>query len=355
MKKYFLFLAMLLLSVISFGQVDVFFENFETQPYKVSSSGNPSWTVATNLYTDGSHSYHNAPGVNQTAYLTTNSFSTSGYVYVRLVFDHICKIEYVDTANVQISVDGGATWITLNSSSYLSDGTLMNNYAFSSLSYINDWQPLTPGATPTNAWWKTEMFDISSIAANKSDVRVRFRLKDQNGNGAGSSAGWYLDKIKVLASSVELNPPTITLLTPIYQDTLTNNPGPYTIKAEVTDETGISQVRLLWRRNNGPLDSVQMINTINNVFEGVIPAQAYNGRIDYYIKAIDNTSAHNQGQITNWFFTKRLLLHTITISETYYNMMNGLPLHAGYKYSYGGMLFRSDEINFHGPIKKYLF
>ena len=355
MKKYFLFLAMLLLSVISFGQVDVFFENFETQPYKVSSSGNPSWTVATNLYTDGSHSYHNAPGVNQTAYLTTNSFSTSGYVYVRLVFDHICKIEYVDTANVQISVDGGATWITLNSSSYLSDGTLMNNYAFSSLSYINDWQPLTPGATPTNAWWKTEMFDISSIAANKSDVRVRFRLKDQNGNGAGSSAGWYLDKIKVLASSVELNPPTITLLTPIYQDTLTNNPGPYTIKAEVTDETGISQVRLLWRRNNGPLDSVQMINTINNVFEGVIPAQAYNGRIDYYIKAIDNTSAHNQGQITNWFFTKRLLLHTITISETYYNMMNGLPLHAGYKYSYGGMLFRSDEINFHGPIKKISF
>jgi len=63
-------------------------------------------------------------------------------------------------------------------------------------------------------------------------------------------------------------------------------------------------VRLLWRRNNGPLDSVQMINTINNVFEGVIPAQAYNGRIDYYIKAIDNTSAHNQGQITNWFLLK---------------------------------------------------
>ena len=355
MKKYLLLFAMSLLTVISFGQVEVFFENFETQPYEVTSSGNPNWTVATNLYSDGSHSYHNALSVNQTAYLTTNSFSTSGYVYVRLVFDHICKIEYVDTASVQISVDGGVTWITLNSNSYLSDGTLMNNYAFSSLSYINDWQPLTPGATPTNSWWKTEMFDISSIAANKSDVRVRFKLKDQNGNGAGSSAGWYLDKIKVIASSVELNPPLITLLTPIYQDTLINNPGPYTIKAEVTDETGISQVRLLWRRNNGPLDSVQMTNTIDNVFEGVIPGQAYNGRIDYYIKAIDNTSAHNEGQITNWFFTKRLLLHTITISETYYNMMNGLPLHPGFRYSYGGMLFSSDEINFQGPIRKISF
>jgi len=42
-----------------------------------------------------------------------------------------------------------------------------------------------------------------------------------------------------MASLEELDPPIITLLGPIYEDTIINNPGPYNIKAQITDESGI--------------------------------------------------------------------------------------------------------------------
>ncbi|MDY0401766.1 MAG: right-handed parallel beta-helix repeat-containing protein, partial [Bacteroidales bacterium] len=111
---------------------------------------------------------------------------------------------------------------------------------------------------------------------------------------------------------------------------------------------------MIWSINGGTPDSVDMTNTSGSTYEATIPAQAYNTHIDYTIKAIDNSSAHNVATLSKWFFTKRLLVQDITIgtgtSTTYY-----LPLRGNYDYSYGGMIYASNEINYSGPIRKIKF
>jgi len=104
-----------------------------------------------------------------------------------------------------------------------------------------------------------------------------------------------------MASLEELDPPIITLLGPIYEDTIINNPGPYNIKAQITDESGIFYAILYWNRNNGPIDSILMINTSDDIYEAAIPVQAYNSSIFYTIKAIDSSLSHNVGELSNNF------------------------------------------------------
>jgi hypothetical protein len=343
MKKYFLSLSVFLIAILGYSQAVVFQEGFETQPYSVTGSGSPAWSAVTNLYYEGTHSYRNPLAMDATAYLTTNSFSTTGNSYVSLSFAHICKIEVADTAAIEVSVDGGVTWQKLTTTHYEGSGTLINGYAFSAMSYNPDWQPINSLVAPTNDWWRVETFDISSIAANKSDVRVRFRVKDGNSNGGGGAAGWYLDDIKVVAAASELTPPTITLLSPIYQDTVLNNPGPYTIKATITDASGIQTARLIWSINNGAPDSVDMTNTSGSTYEATIPAQAYNTRIDYTVKAIDASPANNVATVSKWFFTKRVLTQDITIGTgtgtTQYN-----PVYNLYGYNYTQQIYTASEI-----------
>ncbi|HOF08160.1 MAG TPA: CARDB domain-containing protein, partial [Bacteroidales bacterium] len=152
----------------------------------------------------------------------------------------------------------------------------------------------------------------------------------------------------------ELTPPTITLLSPIYQDTVLNNPGPYTIKATITDASGLQTARLIWSINSSAPDSVAMTNTSGSTYEATIPAQAYNTHIDYTIKAIDNSSAHNMAILSKTFYTMRMLLEDITIG-TGTSTTSYLPLYGYYDYSYGGIIYNANEINYTGLIKKIQF
>ena len=77
-----------------------------------------------------------------TAYLTTNSFSTTGNSYVSLSFAQICKIEVADTAAIEESVDGGVTLKKLTTTHYEGSATMINGYAFSAMSYKPAWQPI---------------------------------------------------------------------------------------------------------------------------------------------------------------------------------------------------------------------
>jgi hypothetical protein len=355
MKKYFLLLLMFVLAISGYSQTVVLSEGFETPPYAFTSSGSPTWGSVTNLYYEGTHSFRNTVGASATSYLTTtNSFSTTGNSYVELTFAHICKIEVADTAYIEVSVDGGTTWQKLTTTEYEGSGSLQGGYAFNALSYNPDWQPLNPSVAPTNTWWKVETFNISSIAANQSNVNVRFVMKDGNATGSGGAAGWYLDDIKVTIASSELTPPTITLLSPIYQDTVLNNPGPYTIKATITDASGLHTARMIWSINGGAADSVNMTNTSGSTYEATIPAQAYNTHIDYTIKAIDNSPANNVATLSKWFYTKRELLQDITIG-TGTSTTSYLPLYGYYDYTYGGIIYEPSEINYTGLIKKIQF
>ena len=239
MKKFYFLFIFLFLNYLTYSQTIVFEEKFEDSTFRVTSFGSSLWNVYDSLQSEGSFCYYNKLDTNDVSYLETESFSTIGNYHVILQFDQICKIELFDTASIEISVDNGNTWIILDTNYYYGSANLLNGYGYNSLSYNPDWQPFITNYEPNNGWWKAEKFLISSIAANKPNVKIRFKIKDGNNNGVGEAAGWFIDNIRVMASLEELDPPIITLLDPIYEDTIINNPGPYNIKAQITDESGI--------------------------------------------------------------------------------------------------------------------
>ncbi len=255
----------LILTLLLFVNVTMlkaqFTENFDGPgPYGLTSAGNPGWNIDANYSTSAPNSYRGRYGNGQTVTLTSNTFSTAGNNYVVLNFKQICKIEFTDTAKIEVSTDNGATWtqVTGTNSTYLGTADFINQgNRFSELSY-GIWAPGTPTAPAAN-WWQNESFDISVLAANAASVQVRFTMVDFNSNnGLNGRYGWLLDDIEVIASPCELIPPTIintpgfpTWVNAVY------NTGPYDIYANIYDNspTPIQFADLLYSVNSSPYSS----------------------------------------------------------------------------------------------------
>src|SRR4051812_38984513 len=101
----------------SSGQTIVFHEDFEVID-SMTSSGTPIWFQDSNYHTNGTHCVRDTVGVNGTAYLTSNAFSTVGNFFVVLQFDQICKISFADMGFVEVSTDNGTTWNPMSASLY---------------------------------------------------------------------------------------------------------------------------------------------------------------------------------------------------------------------------------------------
>ncbi|RLD67686.1 MAG: hypothetical protein DRI84_01780, partial [Bacteroidetes bacterium] len=130
----------------------------------------------------------------------TNAFSTLGSQVVYLEFEQICKIEYFDDAYIEVSNNNGATWTIINPALYLGSGVYFLD-GFNEASYPIDWAANFT-TTPTNAWWKNEKFNISSLASNSAQVKIRFVLMD-DGTGPVGRYGWLLDDIRVWKPSAQ--------------------------------------------------------------------------------------------------------------------------------------------------------
>ncbi len=313
--RYFKFFQTLIFPVLIFifsisvqSQTTVLSEDFEGGTYVVTPGGVPAWAINNTLQVSGTNSYNNVVALNDSSWVTTDVMDFTGYNFVLLEFQHICKIEFFDAAEVLISVDNGTSWTKLTSTEYINNNNSQfatSGDKFTATAYPVLWEASVPAAVPTNSWWMKEQFDISSIAANQTQVRIKFRLKDGNGNGANLHAGWFLDDIKVIGSPFELIPPTITLIPPILQDTL-YNAGGFEVSATITDASGISNAYLIYNVNSAGWDTINMVNTSGNVYIGEIPGVGYSKHLDYYVSAIDASPSLNEASTsTRWFYTKK--------------------------------------------------
>ncbi len=352
MKKLTFLFALVLSTAFGYSQTIVYHENFESPSLadSVVSSGNPGWHVGSFLHNSGLRSDSSRVAQNDSTYLTTTTFSTTGYSNVILQFSQICKIELYDHATIEVSNNNGITWSKLTTAQYMGTGSFTNNQ-FDASSYT-DWLQNTPIVVPANSWWKTEQFDISAFAGNAASVKVRFKLKDGNGTGAGGNWGWVIDDIRVFTSVSELIPPVITYNTPIVQDTIYSS-GPFNISATITDASGIQWAKIVYKLNGAAqYDTVSMINTSGNIYQGSIPSFPYNSKIWYHVIATDNSVAHNLGANPSsgdkWFYTKEG--PTVVIIGTGSSNSGLLPAYGLYNYSWGAQLYKASEINMPGLI-----
>lgn len=294
--KQFLLLAFLALVIQTHSQTtSLYFEDFESTSLSVttsSSGGSTSlWAINSNYSVSGSKSDSAVVVQGDSIFLETNTINASTAAFVTLKFSQICKIDFFDKGMIQVSDDNGATWSTLGVNDYNGTGFL-NGGAFSSISY-SDWDAANGSSTPQSNWWKSEDFDITSYAANSSQVKIRFVLIDADNNGARNNYGWIVDDIQVLGASCELVPPVIALAGQSFQG-LVYTTGPYNVQADITDASGIASARLIYSLNNGPNDTVVMSNSSGNIYDGLIPAAIVDDTICYYIEAVDATTCSNK-------------------------------------------------------------
>ncbi len=281
--------------------VNIFHEDFEL-PGLADSMLNSSVPVAgyafsinTRLHTGQNSLRSDSCQVKagNTVYLTGIPFSTSGMSLIYLVFDHICKIDFLDNATVEVSANGGVTWTQLTNSQYLGSGQFAaSGNKFSVATYPQAWLLANAAAVPQNSWWKTETFNLSAVLNNCPAAMLRFKLQDGGTAGPSGNAGWFLDNVRVEASPWELVPPQIVIL-PASPTGLVWNTGPFQISALITDSSGIDTAYVVYTLNNGIPDTAAMVLQGQDTMTAVIPQVNDGDQICWFIVAIDASPAVN--------------------------------------------------------------
>jgi len=286
-------------------------ENFESTPLSVTSSstGTGVWALNTRVHSQGLQSDSAVITAGDTTYLTTASFSTLNKFSVTLEFDQICKIDFFDSAIVQYSVDNGATFHDITGGYYLGNGGFASyGDRFNAYSYV-DWAGATADSV-TNAMWRTETFNLSPLVANYANVKVRFKLVDAGITTDNGYPGWFIDSLKITATFSEMTPPTLTMIPPIIQDTSYTS-GPFNVRTYIYDDSGLDTAVCIYSvMPSGFTDTIAMIldTSVTDTFFCDIPFHGFGRTISYYIKAIDNSFAHNVDSTSTYsFFCKNAL------------------------------------------------
>ena len=294
MKNLFLFILLLTVGIAQ-AQTTIFSEDFETLPLSVTSSGSSSWERSTTLFSNGAYSdtvsLVNAGDITR---LTTNSFSTTGYLHSRLVFKHICKVHYLDSAYLEISTDNGSTWTRLTDNSYLGSGNFgIYGNRFTAGTYPTKWHASDANTVPQNSWWVTEVFSLDSFM-NNANTKIRFVIADGNNNGADNNYGWLLDEIRIEGSNYELSPPSISIQSPYPHDTIYST-GVFEINTYITDNSGIESANIVYNIG-GVYDTIAMQLIQDSSYKGFIPSYGYDTEICYHIIATDSSANNNIGK-----------------------------------------------------------
>jgi hypothetical protein len=170
-------------------------ENFETgfDLFDNASGNDVDFSVSTTYFHTGTQSVHNAHGnSNNNALMQTGILDLSTALNPELKFWQIAKTEGdYDVGYVQISIDGGATYVALPPSAYSG-----NSLDYGTRGYFHEdsyalWG--TGSQTPDNAtWWQEEVFSLNAYKV--ANVRIRFLLFS---DGSGNRQGWFIDDLTI--------------------------------------------------------------------------------------------------------------------------------------------------------------
>ena len=200
---------------------------------KYNNGLTPSFTsnVLTNVisntyYSEGTGSIYLTQGSGKTGYYTlNNSIDLTNSTSNTLSFKHICATETgSDYGYIEYSTNGGTSWTTFPSSSYVGSATLKNGVvSFDKTSYTN-WNTkfysagVTPGTSPATALWKTETLNIPTNACT-NNFKIRFKYTT---DASSEYYGWLIDDISISgnkSTSVTWSP-----ITDLYTDISTTIP-----------------------------------------------------------------------------------------------------------------------------------
>lgn len=310
-----MFLALLCFLTVK-AQTTLVSEGFEVIPHSFTSTTSGSvldWDTTTVLKYAGTSSLRGKPLAAVTTSIATAKFVTTGYSKVYLRFKHICKLQATDRGEIQYRTGGIiGTWNSVPKADtiYLTslasgENGFLSTAGFNTTSYTQ-WAPSDSNAIPTNAWWRSELFDLSSFISNQDTVEIRFRLKRGNTNGL-AYYGWLLDNVEIIGANSEIAPPVIVQQPVIYQDTISGT-GPWTVSAKITDASTITTANLVYSTDHygtltGPF-TIPLTPGANNIYSAIIPSMSYMTKVTYRFEATDQ-HGNSDSLSSIWFVNKR--------------------------------------------------
>lgn len=358
MKKLLLILAVFAIPFLLSAQImdttASFYENFDGTSVRFSTShlfNEDNWTQNQSVSVSAPNSFH-SPSYpsNGLSYCISQAIPVNrSKPYLYLAFDQICKVNNSENSYIYYDISTGVSslgaiswrgWLVLafteNTSWYHGFGTGITAGKFSQ-NWYNTWQPSNNAAVPTNAWWKTELFDLSNIVIADSNQYFRIRFGTSKASPAGSGtdvcAGWFIDNVRFIESNCELAPPTITLQPTVYTGYINNNTGPFVIKAKLTDNDTINTNSILFWYTTSDGQSDTVANTItsntysggnNNVLcEWTIPMLCYGTTVDYHIYVEDTHGSKISGDYQ--FITRTTLPYQVNDAKM--ESFIGLPVY----------------------------
>ena len=268
------------------------------------------WGVDSSLYVSGHRSMLGVvptqPG--DSVELVSGWFDCQKYSNILVQFSHICKVSVCDFATVEFQIDQlGAKWQRFPLDCYKGTRTPYRQVQFYQKSY-DDWLPNDSLATPTNSWWKTEVFDLSTEI---SWEKVRFKFKIKRGNVVGTqfAYGWLIEDFIVYGSAAQINIPVADFLVKPADTSYVT--GPFRVRAKAATRTLARlyppKLQLVYEYNNvKTYDSIQMARVQgDSIWEALIPQQVFGTKITYSITARDTIG--NAKTISSAVVLKRYL------------------------------------------------
>lgn len=227
--------------------------------------------------------------------------------YFTLEFQHIAFVDPLrctdrtTTCYIEVWRPGQSTWTRLGNTQYnQSDGGSVD---FASLSSFNkksyvDWDASN---AVNNTLWKSERFDLENVfqgtMPQDRKLVVRFVLAPRN--AASGSEAWYIDDIRVRASSQPIVTPRISMLAfPDHLNYPSSRGARIVAELSTTVPQGINadSVYILYTIGNRTVDnrtSMHLVPGTTNRFEGMIPFVGYDTLLHYQVVAMDATANCN--------------------------------------------------------------
>ena len=288
----------------------MFSQDFETSTpvnYSLTATGTGA-TIQNSIVSGGSRSMKMAHQ-NTEVIMTLDTLDFSGNAtlnYFTLEFMHIAYVNAVDAVDrtevcvIEAKLPGQTDWTRLNSSHY--NTAESGSSVFASLGSFSRQCYTEWNTTPTvnNTMWKSERFDLEQlfqgVAVTDKKLIIRFKLGMRSSSG-GSDA-WYLDDIRVRASSQQIITPIVSMRN--YPDAL-NYPSSRGARLVLDATTAVVQginsdsVYAVYKIGNSNVEHQAFLHRVGltDRYVGYIPFCGYDTLMHFHVIVKDSTVNSN--------------------------------------------------------------
>ncbi len=298
--------------MISRAQVtEILYQGFETgETVRFVTTPSESQSFSTTLYCSGERCLDLEQ---QTSGMVTMVLDTMDFTgnttlrYIAFEFDHICSVQpagsnlYMCKLYYKLARESENDWHPMTGlSEYDRTGNWSSSFAsldaFNSRSY-SEW---TSGPY-TNDVWKSERFNLNDVFTNvaPSDRKLLIKLEVAQKTGTGNAGHWWIDNMRVRASSSQMVKPSIKMA--LYPDAV-DHPSSrgarimLDARTELAEGINADSVYLVYRVGDDPTQYRIQLSPVTGTagrFKTTIPFYGYDTMMYFYCVARDLTSNSN--------------------------------------------------------------